>query len=665
MIGTVGPKGQVTKWVGLAAGIWVQALAGNGNVFAHYSTALKNILQINQVQLNNLGVAKDFGENVGLLAGGLCNLLPTWVILLIGALECFFGYGIVWLVMSERIAPLPYWQMCVVLCISSNSMTWLNTAVLVTSMRNFQKNRGTVVGIIKGFIGLSGAIFTQFYVTLMTDDPTALVLFVALGPSLVCLAVMYFIRPVTTPDGAPPYYDPKEHSGFVFIHVVCISLAVYLFVSTLSENVIVFTPLVARIMLAVLVIFLSAPFLVPAKFLFDKRTWKAVNHREHSYSYDALLPPGVHEPLLKPTGNNGHASKSKGADDGDMPVSTSGPPPSRDRVRIEPVASQSDLSYDSDRSKHDRASFMCLAPNNPDMEGDADDSTLLAVGEGALRRRRKGPHRGEDFTLSEALVKADFWLLFLTYFCGVGTGTTVSNNMGQIGLSQGYADVTMFVSLFSVWNFLGRLGAGSLSEHYVRSSAIPRTVWLLVAQAVMIVAHLLLASALPGSLFIGSMLLGSSFGVHIAIMVPVASELFGLANFGVIYNFITIGMPIGSMLFSGVLAGYIYDREAAKQEGGNGVMEKEIVASFLSNSYHLKSDGAEETACLGAHCFRATFIILAVVMVFGFLANLLLTYRIWPVYKSMYQNSQPNSSAALADGENGGTSPRPTRRDLH
>lgn len=110
MIGNVGPKGQVTKWVGLAAGIWVQALAGNGNVFAHYSTALKNVLQINQVQLNNLGVAKDFGENVGLLAGGLCNLLPTWVILLIGALECFFGYGIVWLVMSEHIAPLPYWQ---------------------------------------------------------------------------------------------------------------------------------------------------------------------------------------------------------------------------------------------------------------------------------------------------------------------------------------------------------------------------------------------------------------------------------------------------------------------------------------------------------------------------------------------------------------------------
>ena len=58
-----------TKWVGLAAAIWVQASAGNAYMFAFYSPSLKSVLHYNQLQLNNLGVAKDIGENVGLLAG--------------------------------------------------------------------------------------------------------------------------------------------------------------------------------------------------------------------------------------------------------------------------------------------------------------------------------------------------------------------------------------------------------------------------------------------------------------------------------------------------------------------------------------------------------------------------------------------------------------------
>lgn len=104
---------KATKWVGLAAAIWVQASGGNAYTFAFYSPTLKKIFHYNQLQLNNLGVAKDIGENVGLLAGYLCNKLPAWAILSVGALFGFLGYGTVWLAVSQRIAPLPYWQVSV------------------------------------------------------------------------------------------------------------------------------------------------------------------------------------------------------------------------------------------------------------------------------------------------------------------------------------------------------------------------------------------------------------------------------------------------------------------------------------------------------------------------------------------------------------------------
>ena len=69
---------------------------------------------------------------------------------------------------------------------------------------------------------------------------------------------------------------------------------------------------------------------------------------------------------------------------------------------------------------------------------------------------------------TEALVKADYWLLFFVYFVGVGTGVTVLNNLAQIGIAQGMEDTTNLLSLFSFFNFVGRLGGGVVSEYFVR-----------------------------------------------------------------------------------------------------------------------------------------------------------------------------------------------------
>eukprot|EP01018_Ginkgo_biloba_P019542 Gb_35225 [translate_table: standard] len=100
---------EIAPWLGLAAAVWVQIAAGNGYSFPLYSHKMKVGLNYSQQQLNNLGVANDTGENVGLLAGLVCNKIPPWAILLIGSAASFFGYGTLWLVLTERINPLPYW----------------------------------------------------------------------------------------------------------------------------------------------------------------------------------------------------------------------------------------------------------------------------------------------------------------------------------------------------------------------------------------------------------------------------------------------------------------------------------------------------------------------------------------------------------------------------
>ena len=104
------PSTTVLKWLGFVSAVWVQAISGNNYTFSNYSDALKSLMNLTQLQLNNLSVAKDVGKAFGLLAGIASDRFPTWVILLIGSLEGLIGYGAQWLVVSQRISPLPYWQ---------------------------------------------------------------------------------------------------------------------------------------------------------------------------------------------------------------------------------------------------------------------------------------------------------------------------------------------------------------------------------------------------------------------------------------------------------------------------------------------------------------------------------------------------------------------------
>ena len=101
------------KWLGFVTAIWVQAVCGNNYTFSNYSDALKSLMSLTQLELNNLSVAKDVGKAFGLLSGLASDRWPTSVLLIIWSLQGFIGYGVQWLVVSERISPLPYWLVCI------------------------------------------------------------------------------------------------------------------------------------------------------------------------------------------------------------------------------------------------------------------------------------------------------------------------------------------------------------------------------------------------------------------------------------------------------------------------------------------------------------------------------------------------------------------------
>ncbi|XP_022939078.1 protein NUCLEAR FUSION DEFECTIVE 4-like [Cucurbita moschata] len=570
------------RWLVFVAAIWVQSCAGIGYLFGSISPVIKTNLSYSQRQIARLGVAKDLGDSVGTLAGTLLEILPFWATLLVGAISNFVGYGWIWLIVTGRAPVLPLWAMCVLVFVGTNGETYFNTVSLVSCVQNFPKSRGPVVGILKGFAGLSGAILTQIYAIMHSPDSADLIFMIAVGPALVAIGLMFFIKPVA----GHRQVRQSDAMSFTTVYGVCLLLAAYLMGVMLVEDLVTLSSTVIAIFTAVMFVILLIPFLIPVASTLSSET---TTYAEQ----EALLQP-LHRQEPATSEADGNEVILSEVEDEKSEVEDSVPASERQK-RIAQLQAK----------------------------------LLQAAAEGAVRvQRRKGPRRGEDFTLGQALIKADFWLIFLSHLLGSGTGLTVIDNLGQMSESLGYDNTHIFVSLISIWNFLGRVGGGYLSEIAVRDYAYPRPIAMAIAQLLMIFGHLFIGMGWPGAMYIGTLITGLGYGAHWAIVPATASELFGLKKFAALYNFITLSTPMGSLIFSGLITSSIYDKEAEKQALNH-------LSQLQSSNGPLK--------CVGTICFSLTCMIMAVFCAIAGILSLVLVHRTRGVYYNLYGKSRSST----------------------
>ncbi|GJM94189.1 hypothetical protein PR202_ga10812 [Eleusine coracana subsp. coracana] len=245
-----------------------------------------------------------------------------------------------------------------------------------------------------------------------------------------------------------------------------------------------------------------------------------------------------------------------------------------------------------------------------------------------LKKMFTPPARGEDYTILQALVSIDMLLLFLATICGAGATLTAIDNMGQIGQSLGYPSNTIntFVSLISIWNYAGRVASGFASEVLLSRYRFPRPLMVTAVLLLSCVGHLLIAFGVPQSLYVASMLTGFCFGALWPLVYAIISEIFGLKYYSTLYNFGTAASPIGAYLLNVLVAGHLYDVQAAKQHGGTLA-------------------GGDKT-CIGVDCFNKSFIIITGATMVGVLVSLVLVWRTRNFYKGdIYARFRDNADA--------------------
>ncbi|KAI6685203.1 hypothetical protein NL676_031116 [Syzygium grande] len=269
------------RWFTVFATFLVMFGAGATYLFGIYSKQIKSTLGYDQTTLNLLGFFKDLGANVGVLSGLIAEVTPTWFVLLVGSAMNFAGYFLIWLAVTGRIPRPRVWQMCLYICVGANSQNFANTGALVTCVKNFPEGRGVMLGLLKGFVGLSGAVMTQMYLAIYGNDSKSLILLIAWLPAAISVLFVYTIR---TMEGVPRQRDEQRvFYKFLYLSIV---LALFLMVMTILQKQFVFPRAAYAASATVVCALLFVPLLIIIGE--ELALWKKQNLKNHGLPNPAL-----------------------------------------------------------------------------------------------------------------------------------------------------------------------------------------------------------------------------------------------------------------------------------------------------------------------------------------------------------------------------------------
>ncbi|CAL8464603.1 g4138 [Coccomyxa elongata] len=544
-----------SRWLTLSASTLLQCSAGVSYCFSVYSSQLKDALGYNQTQIEGLASPLMALLVVGWLPGFAYDRLRhrrhlgPRLVLLWGLLEHFCGYCGLWLAASGRLA-LPYWAMVALTVMAFNGSNWIDTACIATNVHNFPHDRGTVVGVLKSLVGLSASVYTSVYVAAFRPDALSFLLLIAAAPTVIGLCAMPFFNAL--PDGVDGDDDNAKTTGVRFgvaMNVV-ITLGLYqLCTCGLLGSHSSLSQVVRGAMLAGLLLLLA-----PLLFLWAS-TGRLLLHT-HALSFRDEEKSAGGEAAVR-EGTKAHLQ------DGGQ-VCTGG------------------TELDAP---------LLGAASLPD-HIDGTDTQGVEVGP---RHASKAPVglagaavQKQELKLWECAASLNFWLLFLVFGMGTGTGLMFVNNLGQLveSLGGGRDGQDVLVSLFSVFSAAGRLACGSIPERLLQTYGLPRTLFLVGVSVLTAAVCALSALSQPALLWVAAPAAGFAFGCHWSLMPPLAGELFGMRNFATLYCLLQFGTTLGTYALATRLAGGIYQLQAERH-------------------------GDDGDVCIGADCFRSTFVIAA------------------------------------------------------
>lgn len=191
----------------------------------------------------------------------------------------------------------------------------------------------------------------------------------------------------------------------------------------------------------------------------------------------------------------------------------------------------------------------------------------------------------------------DFWLLWFMQFAVFGSGVATNQNLALILESAGNTSASgLGVALFALSSSLSRIVVGILSDKY--NHVVSRFNWMTFVLANALLSQFLVSFMTTGTIMLGALVMGLSFGAFYTVIVPVVNEMYGRRHFGVI---------MGSQLANQAVAAIL------------------ICFQLLPSVYRGAAKGRD--VCIGSECYKLSFLLLAAMNGVGLVAALILQMR--------------------------------------
>ncbi|KAG2496084.1 hypothetical protein HYH03_005688 [Edaphochlamys debaryana] len=200
----------LNRWLTFAASCLLQVSAGLSYAYSMYAPALKERWGFSETAMLTIGSCLNFGGYLAIPSGALYDRLERHkrfgprLVALIGVVLLVVGYMGLAAAAAGLLAP-NYAFVCVCAFLGGNSSTWFDTAAVVTNVRNFPRDRGTVVGILKAFVGLSASVYSSIYAAEFQPDAVGFLDFIGSAPAVLLLILISLMNLV--PEA---YHEPEE-----------------------------------------------------------------------------------------------------------------------------------------------------------------------------------------------------------------------------------------------------------------------------------------------------------------------------------------------------------------------------------------------------------------------------------------------------------------------
>jgi len=290
------------------------------------------------------------------------------------------------------------------------SICWFNTVCFVLCIRNFPVNRALALSLTVSFNGVSAALYTLAANSIDPSSNALYLLLNALVPLLICIAALVPILRQPTLDPLPPDAVNRDSVIFLILNFLALLTGLYLLLFGSSTSGVTS----ARLCFGGAILLLIFPLFIPG--IIYARAW--FRHTIHSsFRMESSSFILVHD------------------DDLEMHKEL--------RSRHSGIFGNGD-TYD-------------LLSDNGYMYGsqnpkESDVGCERVIGQDQLAML------GEEHPVAVVVRRLDFWLYYITYFCGGTLGLVYSNNLGQVAQSLGESsNISTLVTLYASFSFFGRL----------------------------------------------------------------------------------------------------------------------------------------------------------------------------------------------------------------